>query len=174
MPFTLFHLGPGMVFKAVLQQRFSIISFAIAQVAMDIEPLVGMIRGAERLHGITHTYLAAILIAVPVALFTPIVCRPLLRRWQHEVIYYQLPWVLTPLQFTPIAVINGAWLGTLSHVLLDSVMHSEMTPLAPWVMNNTIYHWLSITALHHLCIISGLLGLTGWLWWQWWQFRRNG
>lgn len=56
MPFTPFHMGAGLALKAVAGRHFSVLTFGIAQVAMDIEPLVGMLRGAAVLHGPTHTY----------------------------------------------------------------------------------------------------------------------
>lgn len=59
MPFTPFHMGAGLALKAVAGRHFSVLTFGIAQVAMDIEPLVGMLRGAAVLHGPTHTYLGA-------------------------------------------------------------------------------------------------------------------
>ncbi len=62
MPFTPFHMGPGLLVKAVAGRHFSILTFGIAQVAMDIEPLMGLMRGATVLHGPTHTYPAACVI----------------------------------------------------------------------------------------------------------------
>ena len=66
MPFTPFHMGAGLALKAMAGRHFSVLTFGMAQVAMDIEPLVGMLRGAALLHGPTHTYLGA----VPIALAT--------------------------------------------------------------------------------------------------------
>ncbi|NEX21274.1 hypothetical protein G3480_13275 [Thiorhodococcus mannitoliphagus] len=55
MPFTPLHLWPGLALKALGGRHFSFLAFGIAQVAMDIEPLPGLLTGAERLHGPTHT-----------------------------------------------------------------------------------------------------------------------
>ena len=51
MPFTPFHMGAGLALKAMAGRHFSVLTFGMAQVAMDIEPLVGMLRGAAVLHG---------------------------------------------------------------------------------------------------------------------------
>ena len=59
MPFTPFHMGPGLAIKAVSGRYLSLMVFGFSQVAMDIEPLVRMIRGDAVLHGFTHTYLGA-------------------------------------------------------------------------------------------------------------------
>ncbi|MCB1770876.1 MAG: hypothetical protein KDJ31_14465 [Candidatus Competibacteraceae bacterium] len=42
MPFTPLHRGPGLAIKALAGRRFSLLTFGIAQVAMDIEPLIGL------------------------------------------------------------------------------------------------------------------------------------
>ncbi|PQJ97433.1 DUF4184 family protein [Chromatium okenii] len=169
MPFTALHMGPGIAIKALAGQQFSVLTFGIAQIAMDIEPLLGMMRGAERLHGVTHTYLAAVGIAALVAMIAPLLGRSLLRRWNRELRFYHLDWLTAPETFTPVAVISGALLGTLSHVLLDSLMHADMTPFAPWSDANPLRGWLSITALHWFCVATGLLGISGWLAQKWRQ-----
>lgn len=51
MPFTPFHWGFGAAAKAVLDRRMSLTSFALAQVAMDIEPGIGLLPGSAELHG---------------------------------------------------------------------------------------------------------------------------
>lgn len=68
MPFTPLHMGPGLAVKAVCGRYFSLMVFGFSQVAMDIEPLVRIIRGDAVLHGFTHTCLGATLIA-PVSIF---------------------------------------------------------------------------------------------------------
>lgn len=162
MPFTPFHLGPGLAVKAVAGRHFSLLTFGIAQVAMDIEPLIGMIRGSDVLHGVTHTYLAATFIALPVALIAPPICRPILQRWHRELAHYRLPWLAAPAPLSRVAVITGALAGTLSHVALDSFMHADMAPLAPWVQSNGLLHVISTGAVYQGCAVAGLLGLLGW------------
>ncbi len=82
-----------MAIKALAGRHCSLLTFGIAQIAMDIEPLVGLIRGSEVLHGPTHTYLAALFIAIVVAVVSPPICRPILRRWNQELSYYRLEWL---------------------------------------------------------------------------------
>jgi hypothetical protein len=52
MPFTPFHMGAALIVKPVTQKNFSLIAFGVAQVAMDIEPLIGMLRHSEILQRI--------------------------------------------------------------------------------------------------------------------------
>jgi membrane-bound metal-dependent hydrolase YbcI (DUF457 family) len=169
MPFTPLHLGPGLLFKGIGGTRFSFLTFAMAQVALDIEPLLGLWRGAERLHGVTHTYLAALGIAAAVAVSAPLLCRPLLRRWHHELRFYRLNWLIEQETFTALAVSTGAVFGTMSHVLLDSLMHSDVTPFAPWSNANPLHGALSFAALQWLCLATGAVGAAGWLAQKWRQ-----
>jgi membrane-bound metal-dependent hydrolase YbcI (DUF457 family) len=49
--------------------------------------------------------------------------------------------------------------GTYSHVLLDSIMHSDMQPVAPVSHANALLHVISVDSLHLVCVISGVLGV---------------
>jgi hypothetical protein len=42
MPFTPFHMGAALIVKPVTDLRFSLLTFTVAQVAMDIEPGIAM------------------------------------------------------------------------------------------------------------------------------------
>lgn len=173
MPFTPLHMGPGMALKAATGRHFSLISYGVAQVVMDIEPLVGILQGARVLHGPTHTYLAALALGIIAAVLAPLIGRPILRRWNRELSHYGLSWLTAPESFASIPVITGAFSGTLSHVLLDSLMHGDITPFAPWSSANGLLGLTSIAALHRTCILSGLLGLLVWLGVNWRQ-RQHG
>ena len=59
MPFTPIHLGPGAAFKAIGGRHFRFMVFGGSQVLMDIEPLIGILRGWAMLHGYTHTVAGA-------------------------------------------------------------------------------------------------------------------
>lgn len=90
MPFTPFHMGPGLAVKALGGRHFSVLVFGIAQVAMDIEPGIGMLRGADVLHGWTHSYAGATVIGLLVLLLAPPLCRPILRRWNAELQHHRI------------------------------------------------------------------------------------
>lgn len=59
MPFTPYHVGPGIAVKAVFQKKFSLLVFAWAQIVMDLQPLVVILTGRGRRHGFTHTLVGA-------------------------------------------------------------------------------------------------------------------
>ena len=163
MPMTLLHMGPGLAIKALAGRHFSLLSFGVAQVAIDIEPLIGFILDSDVLHGPTHTYLGALAIAAIVAVISPYLCRPILRRWNSELSFYHLDWLVTPESFKLFPVIAGACSGTISHVLLDSIMHVDITPLAPFSKANELQGIVTIDVLHQFCVLTGLFGIFGWI-----------
>jgi hypothetical protein len=129
MPFTPFHMGPGLAVKAVGGRHFSLMVFGVSQIAIDLEPLVRIIRGDLVGHGFTHTYLGATVVALAsIAIGRPI-CQTVLRDWTLEPPSAFLSWVLEPRHISWPTAIGSAFVGTYSHVALDSLMHADMRPL---------------------------------------------
>jgi membrane-bound metal-dependent hydrolase YbcI (DUF457 family) len=52
----------------------------------------------------------------------------------------------------------SAFIGSFSHVFLDSIMHTDVEPFYPFSLNNYFHTLISIEALHKLCLYSGLFG----------------
>ena len=50
------------------------------------------------------------------------------------------------------------FVGTYSHVLLDSIMHSDMQPLAPSSNTNALLGVISVGSLHLVCVLGGVVG----------------
>jgi hypothetical protein len=96
VPFTPFHMGPALALKAVSGRYFSVLVFGIAQVAMDIEPLIGMIRNADVLHGWSHSYVGATVIGILVTFIAPPLCRLILGRWNSELEHHGVGWLGSP------------------------------------------------------------------------------
>ncbi len=69
-----------------------------------------------------------------------------------------LNWVFGDTCISWRAAAAGAFVGTYSHVLLDSIMHSDMRPLAPWSQHNSLLLVVPIGTLHVVCTVSGVLG----------------
>ena len=159
-------MGAALIAKPGLNRNISVITFGMAQVAMDIEPGVGMLTGADVLHGPTHTILGALVIAYLVMLIAPSVCNYLLRRWNKEVTHHGLPWLVQS-EISKTAVTVGAFFGTLSHVVLDSLMHHDIHPLAPFSLANPLMGLVSHDGVYQLCAIAGVLGAVAWVAMQW-------
>jgi len=149
VPFTPFHMGPGLLVKALLQGSFSLMVFGWAQIIMDIQPLVVLLTGEGQLHGFSHTYIGATLIGIGSAL-TGKYATEFSLRFIGEARYLPINW--------SVAFIS-AFIGSFSHVLLDSVMHADVEPFSPFMLNNPLLGFISDEALHKFCLYSGLLGV---------------
>lgn len=151
MPFTPIHMGPGILIKALLQSSFSLMVFGWTQIVMDIQPLIVLISGEGHLHGFTHTYVGAILIALFAALTGKYLSELGLKiiglsKKEHPI---NIAWWV---------VLLSAFIGSFSHVLLDSIMHSDVEPFFPFTLNNQFLGLITVQMLHKICMYSGLLG----------------
>lgn len=151
MPITPFHFGPGAALYATAPRHFSFLSFCAANFLIDAEPLYYILTQQYPLHRFFHTYAGATLIlAATFALFffarrlATFVSIPNLFQWQN-------------LKLIPIA--NGAAAGSYSHIMLDSLMHGDITPLAPFSEENILLYLISMDALHWSCVAAGLAGV---------------
>jgi membrane-bound metal-dependent hydrolase YbcI (DUF457 family) len=158
MPFTPFHMGPGVAVKAVSGRHFSLMVFGFSQVAIDIEPLVRILRGDSLLHGFTHTYLGATLIGLVSVVVGRPVCQFFLNFWVPDESTPFLYWLRCPQRISWSAAFVGAFVGTYSHIVLDSFMHADMQPFAPLPQSNALLHLISVAKLHAICLFSGLFG----------------
>src|SRR5262249_13896474 len=158
MPFTPFHMGPGLAIKAVAGRHFSLMVFGFSQVALDIEPLVRIIRGDAVLHGFTHTYLGATLIGLVSAVVGRLISQLFLNYWTLDPYSPFMNWLRGPKLICWPAAVGGALVGTYSHVFLDSIMHSDMQPFVPLSEVNGLLHVTSVGGLHLLCVLCGVLG----------------
>ena len=150
MPFTPFHMGPGIVVKALLQGSFSLMVFGWAQIVMDIQPLIVLISGEGHLHGFSHTYIGATLLALFSALSGKYLSEiglfalGLNNQWQVKI-----KWRVSFL---------SAFIGTFSHVFLDSIMHADVEPFFPMTTDNLFLGLISVESLHKACLYSALVG----------------
>jgi hypothetical protein len=118
-----------------------------------------MIRGDAVLHGFAHTYVGATLVAALSIVAGRPICQALLQRWPPDPRSPFLIWLVGPVGIPWPAAIVGAILGTYSHVVLDSIMHADMRPLAPFAETNAMLGAVSVGALHLLCVAGGGLGV---------------
>jgi hypothetical protein len=151
MPITPFHFGPGAAIHAASPRHVSFLAFCAANVLIDVEPLYYILTRQYPLHRVFHTYVGAVVVAIAtVALFA--VARRLTRFWPLP-----NPFAWQDLRIGPVAI--GAAAGTLSHVFLDSIMHPDIRPLAPFSNSNPMLLALSLPTLHWSCVFAGLVGI---------------
>ena len=144
MPLTPFHFGPGIFIKSIFTKKFSLTVFIAMQILTDCEVLWNLFFGDERLHTFFHTYLGS-----SVTIFIIF----LIAKFAH---------VLRIFSCKSSAIIFSAAIGSWSHVFLDSLMHSDITPWYPWTSQNFMLNQISLSSLHMGCLIAGGIGIAIW------------
>ena len=159
MPFTPFHLGAGILACSVTPKRaFSFGVFLVAQGVMDVQPGLGLLLGWDVLHGWTHTYPAAVALAVLVI--------ALWRLWERV-----QPPRFDAARVGPVVLMASALFGTLSHVWMDSQYHAEMANLTPSVLR-LVQAGDAAVMTETLCGASAVVG--GVIWLLRWLVARIG
>jgi len=146
MPFTPFHMGPGILIKSILQGSFSLLIFGFTQIMMDLQPLFSIITGFGDLHGFSHTYIGATLIGIISGIFG------------RYIIYFIIKYRKIAINLSWKTVFVSAFIGSYSHIILDSIMHSDMNPYYPVSISNNLFNILSNQMLHDFCLASGAAG----------------
>ena len=174
MPFTPFHLGPAATIKLIAGGYFSFMLFGFTQVVIDLETLYFVIQGQWPLHRFFHTYIGATLVLLFSYYLGKPFCELLLKAWNTMLspkpthIFYIKP------RISKIAALSGATVGVYSHVLLDSIMHSDVAPFSPFTESNSMLHTITITELHIFCMLTGMFGATSLLikfFWDKWTYE---
>ncbi len=151
MPVTPFHFGPGAALNAAAPRHVSFLAFCAANVLIDIESGLNMLMHRDPVHAFFHTYVGAtIALAATIALF-----------WSGRqlALWVPLPNLFGWKQLTLLAVTIGAAAGAYSHIALDSIMHADMEPLAPFREGNALLGIVSLGTLHLFCIACAIVGL---------------
>ncbi len=156
MPFTPFHLGPGLAIGLPMRRHLHVPTFIAASVLVDVEPLLVLILGFDYpLHGYLHTFL----LAVPAGLLIGLVLFGLERYLQP---LYSALLLETESIYSLKSFLAAGALGTGLHVLLDTPLYSDITPFFP-IMANPFYNPTLALEIYGLCVIAGLLGIVYYL-----------
>ena len=159
MPATPFHLGPGLLVKAVAPRQFSMAAYSLAQVVIDIESGYYLLRGEYPVHRQAHTFLLGGLIGL--------LCGLIVSRvggwWARP--RDAVPEALAAEFRMPVAVVSGIF-GGIFHSVLDGIMHQDIRPFRPFTDANPLYELVSVRVLYLFCTITGLVGAALLLAWQ--------
>jgi hypothetical protein len=150
LPFTPYHMAPGLAAKAVLRGNFSLIVFGCAQVMMDVEPLVARLNGTGNYHGTTHNLAGATVLGVVAAVTGKYLVdagASLRRRGVRR--RRRMLWSVAFL---------SAFIGSFSHVILDALVYLDVTPWSPLSATNQLLGFVSESSLKTLCIWTGVIG----------------
>lgn len=149
MPFTPFHLGPGLLIGMLLLRYLDLPALIVASVVLDLEPLFIIMTGADySLHGASHTFLCGSVVAAALS-----------------VVMYRLSGFTGRIsgafglrqepKFRAVAA--ASFLGVYSHLLLDAPLYADMKPFFPIGANPLFCPQLS-GAIYASCAVAFLLG----------------
>ena len=167
MPITPFHFGPGALVKAIAPRHFSFTVFAFSQLLIDLEPIGFFIFSGVPVHPYLHTYLGAALVFLASWWGGRPVCEWALRVWNAWLSPTQSRWLAYEPRISTKAAGLGALVGAYSHVAIDSIMHGDMEPLAPFSAVSPWLHAVSLETLHLACVAAGIMGVAGLLVLRW-------
>ena len=141
MPFTPYHLGPALLFGALLFPIVDIAALFLSSVLVDVESLyVIMFAPGLPYHGILHAYIGATGIAILNAVI--VWC---LRDWIHQILA-----IFKIDQNTSfIRIFGTSLLGTYSHIFLDSFLYPEMNRCPKLVQSWTSMSLTDVRFLIH-------------------------
>jgi membrane-bound metal-dependent hydrolase YbcI (DUF457 family) len=57
------------------------------------------------------------------------------------------------------ALVAASFMGTFSHIFLDSIMHRDLHPFYPWINSNGLLHIVSYEHLLLFCLLAGVIGI---------------
>jgi hypothetical protein len=161
MPFTPFHMGPGLAVKAVFPAQFSLTIFAFTQVLIDLEPAYLMYRQTWPVHRTNHTVFGAMVIAVFAVVIGKPLCSWALITWNKRLRPDQKQMLGVEPKISWLVAIISAIFGSLSHITLDALMHSDLEPFSPIWDGNPALGLISYHQLQIGCALTGTVGILG-------------
>ena len=123
MPFTPYHLGPGLIVGLLFLGFIDFPTFLVASVIVDVEPFLVLTFNLNYpLHGFFHSFLGGTLVALPLTL-----------------VMYRMRDKLSPLMsFFKLdqkvsfkSILVAALSGIYIHILLDSRIYTDIQPFYP-------------------------------------------
>jgi len=153
MPFTPFHLGPGLLFKAAAPARLSFAAYAVTQVVIDVESGYFLITGGYPVHRSLHTFALGAIVGSVAGAATGWAGRKLGGRRRAE-----WPRAIQA-ECEPKAALAGGVLGGTMHSLLDGLMHADIAPFRPFSDTNPLRGVVGLSTLHAACSLAGLAGI---------------
>ncbi len=149
MPFTPFHLGPGLFIAMLFFPFIDVVVILVASVIIDIEPAYYLFVHGYAYHGFFHSYLGCSIVAIVLS----IGMYPLRRFYLKVLDFFGLR------QKTDLKkILVSSLIGTNFHVLLDQFLYPEMTPFYP-ISGNPLLGMFDITTIYSLCIFMFILGV---------------
>jgi membrane-bound metal-dependent hydrolase YbcI (DUF457 family) len=152
--------------KATARRHFSLRIFTLAQIVIDLESARSMFLHAYSVHGYLHSLLGATVAGLIAATLSRHVFNALnspLRAFLRRVEGMPAWLVEEAVPVTWAAAISGGTVGGISHVLLDAVIHPDVSPFWPLSSSNPLLTGGSFYPMHYATALLGLIGAMAWL-----------
>jgi len=153
MPFTPFHIAAGASVKAIVPKHFSWSVFTLTNILIDCEPLYYHFTEGMLSHKFFHSIIGASIVAVVCAILGKSLCDYGLKLWNNSLAPEDKRWLGSGIKISHLSAWTGAIIGAYSHLILDSIMHLDIKPLAPFTDENLLLGILGLMELHILCLI---------------------
>ena len=128
MPVTPLHIGiPGLI-SFYYPKRVDILSAVIGSVIIDLDFILFLLIGTP-IHGYLHTFLGATIISIFIII--------ILKLSQKQTIKIK-KWFKWEGKSNLKSISIGAFIGTYSHIILDSLIYNEINPFYP-IEGNPLY-----------------------------------
>jgi len=145
MPLTPFHFGPSATVAIPLYNKIDVFVFVLANVVIDIEPLIVMTNKLHYpLHGYAHTLIGAIILGSVWGIIAWIFRAPI-KTIVQDVFRF-------PFKPSKGKMILSGILGACFHVLLDSPLYSDIKPFYPSTYN-PMFGLIGHSLMYILCAI---------------------
>lgn len=158
MPLTPFHMGPALIIKTVAPKYFCLTAFAATQFFIDLESLFNLMNNRAPVHAFFHTYLGATLVSIIVFILSLWLLNPAIKFYNKVHGRGVASRIYLGGNVTWYSMLIGSFIGGYSHVFLDSIMHSDMSPLSPLSTVNVLLGAVSIPVLHVFCAVTLFVG----------------
>ncbi|MDY6761678.1 MAG: hypothetical protein SVY41_01390 [Candidatus Nanohaloarchaea archaeon] len=150
MPFTLFHLGPAALLGLAFYRYLDLPTFLAANVIVDVRAALILLGPWEgQFHGPLQTFAGGTVIALLLAAAVYRFYGPV----QQVMEWFDLGQVRDRGRILAAAVL-GIWL----HIVLDSMLWSDMQPFAPFTWN-LFLGVAGLPAVHIAAIAAGLVAV---------------
>ena len=148
MPFTPFHLGPGLLIAMLLFPYVDVIVVLVASIIIDLEPAYYLFVHGYPYHGFLHSFVGSSL----VALLLSVAMYPIRGRYLRILELFGLK---QETNFRKIVL--SSLIGTNFHIFLDSFLYPEMKPFLP-LQENPLLYCLSPSAIYEFCLFAFAVG----------------
>jgi len=144
MPFTPFHFGPSALVSLPLKRYIDIPVFILANVAIDIEPLLVMTFDLSYpLHGLAHTFVGAAVVGVTIGIIANFA-----KKYLEHVMRKTLRLVY---QSSKKKYILSGILGGWFHISLDFPLYSDIKPFYPFTDFNPFLGLVQDNLMYKIC-----------------------